>query len=71
MANREPECMPCRATGQVVSNLGGESRQVACPWCQGTGVRSPGIDAQEGWLEGGVSRVSGGEDVGASAEGAE
>ncbi len=52
--------MPCRGTGQVVSNLGGESRKVACPWCQGTGVRSSGIDAQEEWQEGGVSAAGGG-----------
>jgi DnaJ-class molecular chaperone len=55
MAKREPECMPCRGTGQVVSNLGGESRKLPCPWCQGTGVRTPDIDAQEPWLEGGGS----------------
>jgi len=45
--------MPCRGTGQVISNLGGEPRKVACPWCQGTGVRTAGVDAQAGWQEGG------------------
>jgi hypothetical protein len=44
--------MPCRGTGKVISNLGGESRQVPCPWCQGDGVRRTGIDAQAAWLEG-------------------
>lgn len=39
--------MPCRGTGRLVSGLGGESHEVACPWCQGTGKRIPGIDAQE------------------------
>jgi hypothetical protein len=67
MAKHEPECMPCRGTGQVVSNLGGESRKIPCPWCQGTGVRTSGIDAQEAWVEGGGS---GGEDGKASAESA-
>ncbi|MGH2854951.1 MAG: hypothetical protein ACRDLF_12260 [Solirubrobacteraceae bacterium] len=49
----EPEaCMPCRGTGKVVSNLGGESQLLTCPWCQGGGVRTPGVDAQAAWLEG-------------------
>jgi hypothetical protein len=39
--------MPCRGTGSVVSNLGGERSVVPCPWCRGEGVRVPGIDAQE------------------------
>ena len=45
------ECMPCRGAGQVVSNLGGESTMVACPWCRGSGERQSGIDAQAAWLE--------------------
>jgi hypothetical protein len=43
------ECMPCRATGQVISNLGGTPSNVTCPWCAGSGVRVPGTDAQAGW----------------------
>ncbi len=60
--------MPCRGTGQVVSTLGGETRKLPCPWCQGTGVRTSGIEAQAAWLEG---EGSGGEGEGASAEEAE
>ncbi len=43
--------MPCRGTGKVISNLGGEARDVTCPWCQGGAVRLTGIDAQAAWLE--------------------
>jgi hypothetical protein len=43
--------MPCRGTGQVISNLGGAANMVKCPWCDGGGVRLTGIDAQAGWLE--------------------
>jgi hypothetical protein len=43
------ECMACRGTGRVISNLGGSSSTVDCPWCAGTGMRSPEIDAQAGW----------------------
>lgn len=38
--------MPCRGTGRVISNLGGEQSNVQCPWCEGGGVRLAGIDAQ-------------------------
>jgi len=41
--------MPCRGTGRVISNLGGSQRTLECPWCQGGGVRLPGIDAQAHW----------------------
>ncbi len=52
MAERDPQaCMPCRGTGRVISNLGGESQQVTCPWCQGSGTRQSGVDAQAAWLE--------------------
>jgi hypothetical protein len=52
MTKREPEaCMPCRGTGKVISNLGGESQRIACPWCDGSGVRTSGVDAQTAWLE--------------------
>jgi hypothetical protein len=42
--------MACRGSGQVISNLGGTPSTLACPWCGGSGVRVPGIDAQERWL---------------------
>jgi hypothetical protein len=41
--------MPCRASGKVISNLGGTPSEVTCPWCGGGGVRVPGTDAQSGW----------------------
>jgi hypothetical protein len=41
--------MPCRGSGQVISNLGGTPSTVTCPWCGGGGVRLPGIDAQAHW----------------------
>jgi hypothetical protein len=40
-------CMPCRGTGVVSSNLGGTRSELPCPWCGGTGVRQPGVDAQQ------------------------
>lgn len=40
-------CEPCGGTGKVISNLGGRSRKVTCPWCQGGGVRIAGADAQQ------------------------
>jgi DnaJ-class molecular chaperone len=40
------ECMPCRGTGQLISNLGGTTSTLSCPWCRGGGVRLSGIDAQ-------------------------
>jgi hypothetical protein len=43
------ECMACRGTGQVISNLGGSPNQVECPWCRGSGTRIVGGDAQERW----------------------
>lgn len=46
------ECMPCRGTGTLVSNLGGEAKRVQCPWCEGDGERKHGVDAQARWLEG-------------------
>ena len=45
------ECMPCRGTGQVISNLGGTPSTVTCPWCDGGGVRLAGIDAQGKWQD--------------------
>ena len=49
-ASHEPrECMPCRGSGTLVSNLGGAPANVKCPWCEGTGMRRVGVDAQAGW----------------------
>ncbi len=39
-------CAPCRGTGQLISNLGGEPSTVTCPWCEGGGVQLPEHDAQ-------------------------
>jgi hypothetical protein len=53
--------MACRGSGQVISNLGGTPSTLACPWCQGSGVRMPGIDAQARWLEPDAERPTVGE----------
>ncbi|HWE08737.1 MAG TPA: hypothetical protein VG325_05260 [Solirubrobacteraceae bacterium] len=53
-------CTACRGTGRLISGLGGEPHQVTCPWCQGTGVRIPGIDAQQAPAEGGGAADGGG-----------
>ncbi|HEV2923928.1 MAG TPA: hypothetical protein VGW98_07835 [Solirubrobacteraceae bacterium] len=56
-SSHEPrECMACRGTGRVISNLGGTPSTVTCPWCEGSGVRVPGIDAQARWLAEGAER---------------
>jgi DnaJ-class molecular chaperone len=39
-------CTACRGTGKVLSSLGGTQHEVVCPWCEGSGHRIPGIDAQ-------------------------
>lgn len=68
MPKDEPEaCMPCRGTGKVVSNLGGEARDVTCPWCQGDAIRLTSIDAQAPWLEGDATGSGGGEALAAPA----
>ena len=41
-----PDCTACRGTGRVISNFGGSPSEIACPWCDGTGKRIPGHDAQ-------------------------
>ena len=46
-------CLACRGTGKVRSGLGGTPHEVTCPWCEGTGHRIPGLDAQEHPSEGG------------------
>ena len=43
------ECMACRGTGKVVSNLGGSPNPVDCPWCAGSGKVSGPVDAQARW----------------------
>jgi hypothetical protein len=43
------ECMACRGTGRVMSNLGGSPSTVECPWCSGGGIRLPEVDAQAHW----------------------
>jgi DnaJ-class molecular chaperone len=58
-AHEPRECMPCRGSGKVISNLGGTPSTVSCPWCDGGGVRLAGIDAQAHWGgEDGASSVS-------------
>jgi len=49
------ECMPCRGSGQVISNLGGTASTVPCPWCGGGGIRLANVDAQAKWLDGGTT----------------
>lgn len=43
------ECMPCGGRGSLISKLGGEESAVRCPWCEGSGERRKGIDAQAHW----------------------
>jgi hypothetical protein len=62
------ECMPCRGSGQVISNLGGQPERVRCPWCGGSGIRGQIGDAQARWLEqgeGGGARKDGPPDTAA------
>lgn len=56
-------CTPCRGTGRLISGLGGEPHQVKCPWCDGTGVRIPGRDAQSDPAEGAGPAGAGGGSV--------
>jgi hypothetical protein len=48
---RSEDCLACRGNGQVISGLGGEPKLVPCPWCEGSGVRLAGHDAQARWRE--------------------
>jgi hypothetical protein len=62
--------MPCRGSGKVISNLGGTSSTVTCPWCEGGGVRLTGSDAQAHWGGSGADGEESGSDP-AAGEGAE
>ncbi len=55
------DCLACRGTGQVVSHLGGEEQLVACPWCEGSGLRLVGHDAQARWRASAATSGAGGE----------
>jgi hypothetical protein len=50
------ECMACRGTGRVISNLGGTPSTVECPWCSGSGLRPAEVDAQAHWGDAGAER---------------
>jgi len=50
--------MACRGTGKVISNLGGTAKRIACPWCDGAGLRRSELDAQAKWLDGDASASS-------------
>jgi DnaJ-class molecular chaperone len=63
------ECMPCRGTGKVISNLGGKASKITCPWCEGDGTRKPEVDAQTRWLGGEGAGAEAPEGVGAASEG--
>lgn len=41
--------MPCGGRGSLISKLGEEESVVQCPWCEGSGQRRKGIDAQAHW----------------------
>ncbi|HMS61033.1 MAG TPA: hypothetical protein PKD63_02055 [Solirubrobacteraceae bacterium] len=45
-ASAPPPCNPCSGSGTLISGSGGTPHEVPCPWCEGTGVRIPGHDAQ-------------------------
>ncbi len=50
-AHEPRECMACRGTGRVISNLGGTPSELPCPWCAGARVRVADIDAQAAWVQ--------------------
>jgi len=60
------ECMACRGSGSVISNLGGTPSTVTCPWCRGTGTRIADVDAQASWGE--QAGAAAGEPADATAE---
>jgi len=41
--------MPCCGRGKVYALEGGTRRELPCPWCEGTGIRKEGLDAQARW----------------------
>jgi DnaJ-class molecular chaperone len=51
-AAQQLACSPCRGTGSVISQLGGQVSRVSCPWCDGTGRQLPAHDAQAARLAG-------------------
>ena len=59
--------MACRGTGRVISNLGGSESTVACPWCEGSGLRPAEIDAQAHWPREGEGEGAGSGGAGAEA----
>jgi DnaJ-class molecular chaperone len=61
------ECMPCRGSGRVISNLGGKASKITCPWCQGQGTRQMAVDAQARWAEAEGSDAQAGEAASADA----
>jgi DnaJ-class molecular chaperone len=68
-ATHEPrECMACRGTGRVISNLGGSPSTVACPWCDGSGLRPAEVDAQAHWARESGSEPQTGESAGTGTE---
>lgn len=50
--------MPCGGRGTVISKLGGEESVVSCPWCEGSGQRRKGLDAQAHWGEQGPEQAA-------------
>ncbi len=42
----ETPCPPCRGTGRLISNKGGDPHEVTCPWCEGSGIFQREHDAQ-------------------------
>jgi DnaJ-class molecular chaperone len=67
-ATHEPrECMACRGTGRVISNLGGSPSTVECPWCGGGGLRPAEADAQAHWGEQGADGSPEGDESSAQA----
>jgi hypothetical protein len=44
-------CSACRGSGVVISGLGGEPHELACPWCEGGGVVLREHDAQAHWRD--------------------
>jgi DnaJ-class molecular chaperone len=45
-ADDPTRCHACRGTGRVISNKGGTSHEVECPWCEGSGRFIADHDAQ-------------------------